>query len=128
MLNCPDPERPKKTIDVESSPLNLFVTEDAVDGATRRSDLGISLLDCLSDHDCGDDFGEESTAEALAVFMTTTAYLMCDFGLSETQAIREIRHMFRRCKEAARRLGPRHTAREVFTELSVMAEETQEAN
>lgn len=124
MLDCPSPQ-PKP--DPASSPLNLFVSEDSLIGVARRSNLGLELLECLSSYDCGDDFGEESTAEALAVFMTTVAYLCHDFGLSETATIREIRHMFRNCKEVTRRLGPRHTAREVFTELSVMAEEKAES-
>lgn len=109
-----------------SAPLDLFVSEDALVGAARRSELGMELLSVLSDYEIPNATDEETYAEVLAVLMTVCAYQFESFRIPELKAISEFRHIYKRCALASKRLGPRATARDIFAELSVMAEDEPE--
>ncbi len=117
MLDCPDPPKPPPKLE-----LNLFVSEESLTGAQRRSDLAMEFLDTMSNHESGVDDATDS-AEAIAVFMATTAYLCIEFGIPELKLISDMRHLHKRCTLAKKRLGSRSTARDMFAELAVMGEE-----
>lgn len=102
--------------------LNLFVSDESLTGAQRRSDLAMEFLDTMSNHESGVDDATDS-AEAIAVFMATTAYLCIEFGIPELKLISDMRHLHKRCTLAKKRLGSRSTARDMFAELAVMGEE-----
>lgn len=117
MLDCPDPPKPNPKLE-----LNLFVSDESLAGAQRRSDLAVEFLSTMSDHESGVDDATDA-AEAIAVFMATTAYLCIEFGIPEVKLLSDMRHLHKRCTLAKKRLGHRSTARDMFAELSVMAED-----
>ncbi len=117
-----EPERPDPKTTV-----NLFVTDEVLLGSSRRTELALTLLDVLSDYDSEDDEDTNranATAEAVAVLVTTAAYLVHSFGASERNAIRDFKSMFKTISIASQRLGPRATARDIFSEIAVMANDT----
>ena len=109
----PDPE---KTV-------NLFVSDEVLIGSARRTELALTLLDVLSDYDSDDEeaYRADATAEAVAVLVTTAAYLVHSFGATERNAVRDFRSMFQTIQIASERLGSRATARDIFSEIAVMA-------
>ncbi len=116
MIDCADPLDP-------SSPVNLFVSEDTLLGSARRSDLAMEFLSIMSDHETGIDDATD-TAEAIAVFIATACYICVEFGIPELKLLSDVKRLHKQFTIAKSRLGPRSTARDMFCELAVMAEDS----
>jgi hypothetical protein len=105
----------------EGKTVNLFVTDEVLEGSSRRTNLALELLSVLSEHEIDGESDADSTAEAVAVMVTTAAFLVHSFKSTERNAVKDYRDMFRIVQKASERLGPRATARDIFTEIAVMA-------
>ncbi len=108
--------------------IDLFVTDETLTSSARRTELALLLLGVLSDHDSDSeiDHNEHSISEAIAVLFSVAAYVAVDFQIPELKFMSEMRNMYKQMAVAEKRLGPRRTARDVFTEISVMAEDDPE--
>lgn len=100
--------------------LDLFVSEDALIGSARRCEFAMELLSIMAEHEEGSGDSEASIAESLAVFLATTAYLCADFNIPELKMLSDLKRLRKKFMTIKRKLGPRATARDAFTEIAVM--------
>lgn len=115
---------PPKNKSKKKFPVEEFIpTDNGLNSIRLRTELAISILSALSDHESDHETQDETDLEAIAVLLAVTAYVCQEYDISQTNMIKELKHLYKQNLEAAKRLGPRGTARDFFTELAVMAEE-----
>ncbi len=86
----------------------------------RKMDLVMEILAVISCYAISPKTSNaEDFAEALSVLVATTAFLIQSQAVPELVAMSDYRKMFRAMRKANKKLGPRATAKEVFSEVSV---------
>ncbi len=122
----PKPKRPQKGIAERT--IDWQKTNDVA----RRFALTLDILSCLDCHEVAiDSESEEDTAEAMSVFVATCAYVLQSFAVTEKDAVKSFRNMFRLMRQTNKRLDEsfmksgkgRATARDVFAEVALAIED-----